>query len=116
MTQQQLNEIRERCEKATPAPWNYFYKDKYREHHVSIPAYADSGFKMALFPNGCPSTKEDAVFIGNARQDIPALLDYIAELESRLEKAVETPEKIIDFSKLSYAELAVFLEKHGGNS
>ncbi len=29
---------------------------------------------------------EDTVFIANARQDVPALLEYIAELEAKLDK------------------------------
>lgn len=103
MTQKQIDEIKARCEAATPAPWSYFYKHKYNEHHVSVPAYEDSNFKMALFPDGCPSGESDSQFIAHAREDIPLLVEACeqlqtenAELRERLDKTVELPCKVGD--------------------
>ena len=87
-----IDAIRERCDAATHGPWHYFYKSKYDEHHVSIPPGADypvslasaKGFRLPLFPDGCPTGKGDAEFVAHARQDVPALLEYVTELEKRI--------------------------------
>lgn len=48
----------------TPGPWTYFFKDKYKEHHVSVPVEG-SNMHQALFPNGCPTKnpKADSLLI-----------------------------------------------------
>jgi hypothetical protein len=63
----------------TPGPWVYFYKHKYDEHHVSVPAPGRS-FKLALFDNGCQSenAEADARLIAAA----PDLMDALKALLS----------------------------------
>ena len=70
MTKQYLEEMRARCEMATQGPWL-------------------NGKYSVNYPNGMPictqfdSNKEhDKRFIAHSRQDIPALLDYVAALEN----------------------------------
>ncbi|MET0210352.1 MAG: hypothetical protein ABW220_15005 [Burkholderiaceae bacterium] len=45
--------------KHTPGPWTYFPKEKYAEHHVSVPLPGRT-FKQALFPDGCPTANAEA--------------------------------------------------------
>jgi hypothetical protein len=105
MNQQRIDEIRARCEAATPAPWNYFYKNKYREHHVSVPIEGSS-FTEAIFPDGCPidGLSEDdgknAEFIAHAREDIPALLEYIGQLRAENAGLKEQLKKASELTKI----------------
>lgn len=62
MTSEQLAEIRARSEAATPGPWGW----------EQVPS-------LALPPT-------DVDFVIHARTDIPALLDYIEELQAEMEK------------------------------
>lgn len=73
LTPDQLNEIRERCEKATEGPWNVT-----GESALTAPGYKEFA----------PSD-EDLDFIANSRTDIPALLAHIAEQDSRIERLEE---------------------------
>lgn len=43
----------------TPGPWEYFYKPKYDEHHVSLPLPGQT-MRLALFVDGCPSERPEA--------------------------------------------------------
>jgi len=75
LTQEQIEEIRKRAEDATPGPWK-----------VGVDGYVcNAGFYVTdTIVEDITSNifeKEDAEFIANARQDIPALLAHIAELE-----------------------------------
>lgn len=65
---------------ATPGPWDYFFKHKYNEHHVSLPIEG-SGMRRALFQSGCKTDRpvEDAQFIAAANP--AAVLALIERLE-----------------------------------
>ena len=69
MTKPDLAAIRERCEKATPGPWEVV-KGK------SFGVQSENKNIASCFRN------ENEDFIANARADIPALLGYIAKLEA----------------------------------
>lgn len=66
MSELDLDTIRARCEAATPGPWD--------------PAEA----LAALFARG---TLEDAAFVAHAREDVPALLARVDELEATVAQA-----------------------------
>lgn len=81
-----LQEIRERCEKATPGPWHVLVGDldgdEYcdgisteREGHDDI-VKTDSGVY--------PPSLADASFIASAREDVPFLLAEVERLEKEL--------------------------------
>jgi hypothetical protein len=88
LTQEQLEAIRQRAENAAAGPWDIFEG-----------GYVVQGDGMIL---GNPVAKcendEDATFIAHARTDIPALLDYIAELEAELARLKDT---LIEISELT---------------
>lgn len=85
MTQKELEAIRERCERATPGPWysikKYFY---------TVFSTGKNGDKIIL----TTLTLEDTLFVTQARTDIPALLDYIKELEARISKKEEVHDDV----------------------
>jgi hypothetical protein len=69
MTKQQLNEIRERCEAATSAPW-YIRRhtvEDYNANHIC----GDFGY----------GSDGDKAFIAHARADVPALLDEVERVQ-----------------------------------
>lgn len=78
MTREQLDEIKARCEDATPGPWRVYTDVDYD--------YTKGDFLMIGNDSGDTVVEAiyggyDANFIANARQDIPALLEYISKLE-----------------------------------
>ncbi len=94
--QPDLKAIRERCELATPEPWQvapdstgggihtqWFHGQLGGPVPVATVAHTIEKDKPAHY---CYILPEDAEFIAHARTDIPAMLDYIASLESRCEK------------------------------
>lgn len=86
MTEEQLRQIRERCDNATAGPWFNF--GDWMIHTV-----------VDVEHNGIPSQKtigtvrkENADFIASSRTDIPALLAEVERLQaenSTLKKALE---------------------------
>lgn len=88
MTPEELNAIRERCEKATPGPLSYGGNWEYT--HV----FKRDDSILGLKPLGSFEKKEDAKFFIHAREDIPALLDYIKELEARISKKEEVHDDV----------------------
>ena len=70
LTQEQIEEIRKRAEAATPGNWEY-------QKSLIPRVLVDGDLKVSVY-----SVPEDAIFVANARQDIPALLDHIAELQA----------------------------------
>ncbi|KKB71735.1 MULTISPECIES: hypothetical protein [Bacillus] len=72
MTKDQLEAIRKRAEAATEGEWCEGY-----DHYVLIDNFKGS---YQTFGVARCARKEDTEFIAHARQDIPALLDHIAEL------------------------------------
>ena len=86
MTPEELKEIEERCNKATPGPWYFHPGDSYcafpsimtRNKHFLVFDIADDA------PTEFPGRDEDADFVAHARDSIPSLLAYIKELESQI--------------------------------
>ena len=85
-----LQEIQSRLEATTPGPWKAWIEG--RDHWVGesfiITGFAEGediwGEKRGEDFSLTGATIADIDFIAHARQDIPALLAYIAELEDRL--------------------------------
>jgi hypothetical protein len=74
MEQSYLEQIRERCDKATPGAWGGI-------------VCTSSGIELFSAVSGkkCLNTMKDLEFITNARKDVPVLLDYIEQLQEALE-------------------------------
>ena len=81
MTDEELEEIRLRCETATPGPWKSFVEG--RDHtsgsnFIMVGEGGSRGDDIEL----AGATIADQDFIAHARQDIPRLLDEIARLKA----------------------------------
>jgi len=74
LTQEQIEEIRKRAEAATPDEWFVMHD---RDVMIESPSGSCDTHTIAY-----SETSVDAIFIANARQDIPALLAHIAELQA----------------------------------
>ncbi|MCY7759719.1 hypothetical protein ACQGRJ_10255 [Bacillus atrophaeus] len=81
LTKDQLEEIRQRAEVTTKGFWN-------ANIHHEWPGNENLRYWIVTLEDGLAATvtKEDAEFIANAHQDIPALLNHINKLEKELEK------------------------------
>jgi len=82
-----LKAIRERAERAMPGPW--VTRGNHPIDECVIESKSNDNF--CIYDEG-GHTKEDADFIANARQDIPALLDYIKTLTDTLQEIKECTE------------------------
>lgn len=81
LTQAELNEIKERAEKATQGPWGIDFPLLVCDQCGNTYEIVQSDVFLA--PVVAESKSEaDAEFIAHAREDIPKLLDHIAELEA----------------------------------
>jgi len=81
LTQAELNEIKERAENASGGKW-LWEGDKFGDIVIFSPklrGFHNNGGTIAKL-DGCSA--DDAEFIAHAREDIPSLLDHIAELEA----------------------------------
>ena len=72
MTAEELAAIKKRCDKATPGPWKF-------DAHSKCYIWEDDGICVAVVWH-YRSPKENAEFIANARQDVPALLAQVERL------------------------------------
>ncbi len=85
---ERIEEIRERCEKATTGPWEVYDSCSWRRIGRECAYY---GYQEILWPSNSASDghpdisgvnrKDDLDFIVNARTDIPYLLERVARLE-----------------------------------
>lgn len=86
LTKEELNAIRERCEKATPGKWFWnSYESVYSKlpHGISIRGREIcevNTTKICDLPKHVG--RDDAIFIEHVHSDIPSLLAHIEELES----------------------------------
>ena len=80
LSETELDEIRGRCEAASPGPWKSFVEGR---DHTSGSSFIMTGSGAArgndIELQG--ATYADQDFIAHARQDIPRLLDEIANLK-----------------------------------
>ncbi|MDQ9094253.1 MULTISPECIES: hypothetical protein [Bacillus] len=79
MTKDDLEAIRQRAEAATEGYWG--------ADDSEWPGNGNLRYWINTHWDGVAAavTKEDAEFIAHARQDIPALLDHIAELQGKID-------------------------------
>lgn len=89
MNQEQLNAIKERVAKATPGPW-IIEESRFGSFNA---ASVDENYDLTA----CLMKKNDADFVTNAREDVPAL---IAEVE-RLMKGMHQLREYISLTKHS---------------
>ena len=83
-----LQAIRERAEKATAGPWIYMrnllgiFAENIAKSNLlfSFLFYKDQGAQASVY---------DAEFVAHARADIPAMLEYISDLEAVAESVKE---------------------------
>ncbi|MED2979533.1 hypothetical protein P4284_23000 [Bacillus swezeyi] len=76
LTKDDLEAIRQRSEKATEGPWRIGKQSPNGLNNIGT----IGGLLTAQTTDG-----DDAEFIANARQDIPALLDHIAALQGKID-------------------------------
>lgn len=89
-----IDEIRERCEKATPAPWELSecVSDPSSDisvsifHHVKGNEYIKIGDWWGSDPNDGKDAANHA-FIAHSREDIPYLLGLVERMAGLIEKA-----------------------------
>ncbi len=77
MDQEQLNAIKERVAKATQGPWKVAYD---REHVVDIWFDGEENGHAEIHDNSFGNAPDNAKFISHAREDVPALVEYIESL------------------------------------
>ena len=85
-TDRTLAEIRERCEKATPGPWETYPFGKAYPAIVAPSGDAELGNWMVAER---VRWRNDADFIAHARTDTPYLLDLITEAQAVLDFATK---------------------------
>lgn len=96
MNRPDIEAIRVRCKVATPGPWTAQPDDKRR----NASAIVQCDYYMDETPIICQGgsdwllVDDDASFIAHAREDVPALLDYIEWLEAENESLNEQNEQI----------------------
>ncbi len=76
LSDKELTEIEERCEKSTPGPWKSYIEG--RDHESGSDFIMTGGDDIEL----TGATKEDQDFIASAKQDIPRLLNEIRRLKN----------------------------------
>jgi hypothetical protein len=85
-----LDEIRKRCEAATPGPWISFVEGRDFMGRDSVIGRGKDRSEEDLYLSGGTITDQD--FIAHARQDIPLLLEEISRLRERLKALTEHTE------------------------
>ena len=83
MDEKQLSEIKARCEKATPGPWEFWWRSG---GFVSNGIYDIA--KVFILEDDCDFEK-NGIFISHAREDIPALIAEVRRLNVAISKAIE---------------------------
>lgn len=75
----EINDIKERCEKATPGPWKSYIEG--RNHTSGSSFIRTAGEDIEL----TGATTNDQDFIAAARQDVPALIEEVYRLRQLLD-------------------------------
>lgn len=86
-TPDEIRAIRERCSKATPAPW-HSCTERYGPKK-DFDVFTGKGWGVAYVgkPRFCPERmvpEDNAEFIAHAREDIPKLLDALEASQARV--------------------------------
>lgn len=94
MTKDELRAIRTRCEAATTGPWEYDgMHNEIHTYNAGVPFLIISELRShpgeKLLDNLGHTYNADFDFIANARRDIPALLEYIEDIEMRLQNQLQ---------------------------
>jgi hypothetical protein len=92
LTKEYLEEVKRRCDLATPGPWISFIEGR---DHTSGQSFIrrtidDTEVDHDLYLYGAAVTAHDYDFIAHARQDIPLLLDEISRLNKMAGNCRET--------------------------
>jgi len=77
MTEKELQEIEERCKKATKGPWKSMIEGR---DHTSGDSFIMTGGEDIYISNPLLDNNQD--FIASAKQDIPKLISEIRRLKS----------------------------------
>ncbi|TJZ71439.1 hypothetical protein FA037_05845 [Bacillus amyloliquefaciens] len=87
LTKDQLEVIRQRAAQATGGKWVAEVNDGLMDHRTYYRIFSDieTEYSEVTFLIHKLENKEDADFIANAHQDIPTLLDHIAELQGKID-------------------------------
>lgn len=93
LTPERLREIRTRCEKATSGEWEIIPQTNgqgpliARRFETGL-QMNPTGLRLVGFTlerkNSLAEDRANAAFIAHAREDVPDLLNYIAELEAEI--------------------------------
>ena len=95
LVSERLRAIRERCKRASPAPWEVHGQGGVRSIHPIVRTSKKGVFKFRLRTGGNKESifwdmysslrrMPNYLFIAHARADIPWLLDLVDELRGRL--------------------------------
>jgi len=80
MTEKELKEIEERCNKTTKGPWESMIEGR---DHTSGDSFIMTGGEDIYINNPLFDNNQD--FIANAKQDIPKLISEIRKLKNKTE-------------------------------
>lgn len=91
--------------KHTPGPWTYFYKNKYDEHHVSLPLIGQS-MRLGLFEDGCPTEnpEADARLIAAAPDLLEAMQAMLSEFNESMTGIVHDELAVIAKARAAIAK------------
>ena len=105
-TQKELDAIQKRADSATPGKWGFARGDRQSGQPPHIVRLSDDGAAAGEFIGqiGPHTSKRDtpkqvydnATFIAHARQDVPALLELVKELEASRSAFIEAGEMLAD--------------------
>jgi hypothetical protein len=90
LEQSRIDEIKARCEAATPGPWKKHDKADYSEIHNT------DTWGKALAPIALVADSDDALFIAHAKQDMTDLLAEINQLNYTLTGVMHFVDKWFD--------------------
>ena len=103
MKEEELKEIEERCNKATPGPWRACHEgtcscSQIWSQSADVPVaevtrgeWGDTGLPYGKIPEKI--AESNSLFITHAREDIPKLLGYIKELQHEIEMLSASPDE-----------------------
>lgn len=112
MTGEELRAIRERCDAATPGPWEFAAWNTLPNGYLYGPApiHAHEPIPPGLYKCTPPVSLrgEDALFVAHARQDVPALLAEVERLKHAVAQEREACAKLAEAVAESSQRLAAW--------